>query len=92
MEELLNGLGIATILTALYILRFRGWKRPVFVAVYFLFFLGLESVASHYFLPPGAMGPGLAYVCFGLTVPVLLAAYFVRRHELIHGEGDESSA
>ena len=86
MESILNGLSFSLLLTSLYILRFRGWKRPVAVAGYFVFFLVLEIVASHYFMPPGAFGSGLSIVCFGLTVPVLVATYFVWRHEQHHDE------
>jgi hypothetical protein len=90
MEAVLNGFSFALLLTSLFVLRFRGWNRPGMVAAYFLFFLVLEVVASHYLLPPGAFGPGLGYVCLGLTPPVLMAAYFVWRHERAHGEsGDE---
>ena len=88
MESVLNGLSFALLLTSLFVLRFRAWKRPVAVALYFLFFLVLEVGASHYFMPPGAFGSWLAIVCFGLTVPVLIAVYLVWRHEERHGEGD----
>lgn len=86
MEGILNGVGVATILTSLYVLRFRGWKNPWAVVAYFAFFLVLEAIVSQRFLPPGAMGPGVGYVCFGLSVPVLVAAYLVWRHEKVHGE------
>ena len=86
MESILNGLSFSLLLTSLYILRFRGWKRPVAVAGYFAFFLVMEISTSHYFMPPGAFGSGLSIVCFGLTVPVLVATYFVWRHERSHGE------
>lgn len=86
MESALNGISFALLLTSLFILRFRGWKRPTAVAMYFSFFVILEIGASHFFMPPGAFGSGLAIVCFGLTVPVLIAAYLVWRHENRHGE------
>lgn len=88
MESALNGISFALLLTSLFILRFRGWKRPGAVAVYFLFFMVLEIGASHFFIPPGAFGSGLAIVCFGLTPPVLVAAYLVWRHEIRHGEAE----
>jgi hypothetical protein len=90
MNSVLTGLSLALLLTSLFVLRFRGWKRPGLVFIYFLFFLVLEGAASHYFLPPAAIGPGLGYVCLGLTVPVLAAAYFVWRHERQHGELEET--
>lgn len=80
-DGILNSFAFALLLTSLFVLRFRGWKRPVAVLVYFAFFAALELIASRYFLPPGAFGPGLGYVCLGLTPPVLIAAYFVWRHE-----------
>ena len=90
MESLLNGLSFALLLTSLYVLRFRGWRRPRLVVVYFLFFLALEIGASRYLLPLGAFGPGLTYLCLGLSLPVLIAAYLVWRHEHRHGEAGES--
>jgi len=88
MESTLNAISFSLLLTSLFILRFRGWKRPIAVAVYFTFFVALEMIASHYFIPLGAFGSGLAIVCFGLTVPVLVAAYLVWRYERYHGEAD----
>ena len=86
MESALNGISFALLLTSLFILRFRGWKRPIAVVVYLAFFVVLEIVAYHYFIPPGGFGSGLALVCFGVTVPVLIASYLVWRHERRHGE------
>lgn len=86
MESILNPLGFATLLTSLYVLRFRGWKKPLSVLFYFAFFATLEIVTTHYFLRRGAFGIGLAYVCFGLTVPVVVATFLVYRHELRHDE------
>jgi len=86
MESILNGLSFSLLLTALFVLRFRGWKRPLLVGVYFCFFLVLEVASSRLFMPPGAFGPGLAILLFGLTLPVLVAIYFVWRHERVHGE------
>lgn len=88
MESFLNPIAFATLLTSLFVLRFRGWTKPLAVVVYFAFFASLEIVATNFFLPPGAFGPGLGYVCLGLTVPVLIAAYVVRRLEISHGEVD----
>jgi hypothetical protein len=86
VESILNGLSFSLLLTALFVLRFRGWKRPLMVVAYFAFFLVLEVTTSHFFMPPGAFGSGLAILLFGLTVPVLVAIYFLRRHERAHGE------
>ena len=88
MESTLNAISFALLLTSLFVLRFRGWKRPIAVSLYFAFFAVLELGASHYFMPPGAFGSGLAIVCFALTVPVLAAAVLVWRHEQRHGEAE----
>ncbi len=88
MESALNAISFALLLTSLFILRFRGWKRPIAVMAYFTFFVVLETVASRYFMPPGAFGSGLAIVCFGLTVPVLGAAYLIWRNEQRHEQSD----
>jgi hypothetical protein len=86
MESALDGLSFALLLTSLFILRFRGWKRPLAVVAYFVFFLVLEIGASHFFMPPDAFGPALSILCFSLTIPVLIAAALVWRHERRHGD------
>jgi hypothetical protein len=88
MQSILNPVAFAILLTSLYVLRFRGWQRPGRVGLYFLFFAALEFVATRFFLPPGAFGPGLGWLCLGLSAPVLIAAYLVRRHEGRHGVED----
>ncbi len=85
-EAILNPIAFATLLTSLYVLRFRGWARPRRVALYFLFFAALELVAAHWFLPRGAFGTGLGYLCLALTVPVLVAVVLVWLHEQRQGE------
>ena len=81
MGPFVDGIAFAGLLTSLYVLRFRGWRRPIAVVVYFAFFFALEFWASSSLIPPGAFGPWLAIACFGLTVPVLVAAGLVWRHE-----------
>jgi hypothetical protein len=88
VAELLNPFGVGLLLASLYMLRFRAWRRPLLVVVYFAFFTTLEWVASHYFLPPGALPDTIGWVCLGLTVPVLVATYLVRRQERRQHEGD----
>lgn len=85
MESVLNPIAFATLLTALYVLRFRGWKRPLAVVGYFVFFAALEIGATR-MLPPGAFGSGLGILCLALSVPVLVAAWFVWRLEKRQGE------
>lgn len=80
MESFLNPIAFATLLTALFVLRFRGWNRPLAVVGYFVFFAALEIGATR-LLPPGAFGPALGILCLALTVPVLIAAGLVWRQE-----------
>lgn len=88
MGELLNPFGVGLLLASLYMLRFRAWRRPLVVVTYFAFFTTLEWIAAHYFLPPGALPNTIGQVCLGLTVPVLVATWLVRRHERSQLEGD----
>ena len=85
-ESLLNPLAFATLLTSLYVLRFRGWTRPGRVALYFAFFAGLELAAARWFIPPGAFGAMLGVLCLGLSVPVLVASALVYWNEQRAGE------
>lgn len=85
-ESVLNPLAFATLLTSLYVLRFRGWTRPSRVALYFAFFAGLELAATRWFIPPGAFGAELGVLCLALSVPVLVASGLVYRNEQRAGE------
>lgn len=85
--EALSGVAFALLLTSLYVLRFRGWTRPGHVLAYFVFFVVLETIAMRYLIPPGAFGPSLGIICVVFSVPVLVAAFLVWRHERNHGEG-----
>ena len=75
MVSLLNAISIASVLTASATLRFRLWKRPLTLFLYFISFLVGESVMHHYFLPDVAMGIEVAVVCFGLTGALGLACF-----------------
>ncbi len=88
MSSLVNPVGVGLLLASLYMLRFRAWRRPIVVVVYFAFFTTLEWIAAHYFLPPGALPNAIGWLCLGLTVPVLVATFLVRRHERMQNEGD----
>lgn len=87
IDLVLNPIAFATLLTALYVLRFRGWQRPFAVAAYFAFFGALELAAARV-LPPDVFGSAFWILCLGLSVPVLLAAFFVWRAERRHGRTD----
>lgn len=88
LDSILNPLGVGLLLSSLYTLRFRAWRRPVLVVVYFAFFTSLEWTAARYFMPPGALPNEVGYVCLGLTIPVLVATALVWRHEQRQHEGD----
>ena len=81
MVSFLNAASIAAVLTASAALRFRLWKRPRTLVLYFLFFLAAESFLHGYFLPEIAMGIEVAYVCFPLAGVLTLASLGLRRHE-----------
>ena len=81
MESFVNPIAVALLLTSVYVLRFRGWTRPWNAAAFFATFATLELVATRYFIPPGAFGPELGWLCLGLSVPVVVAIVIVRRHE-----------
>jgi len=81
MDSLVNPIGFGALLTALYVLRFRAWRRPVLVVAYFAFFATLEWLAARFFMPPGALPDAVGWLCFGLTVPVLVATVLLWRAE-----------
>lgn len=88
MSSLVNPVGIGALLAALYMLRFRAWRAPLRVAAYFAFFATLEWLAARHFLPPDALPDAIGWLCLALTVPVLIATAFVRRHERRMHESD----
>ncbi len=88
MESIVNPLGFGLLLTSLYLLRFRAWRRPATVVVYFVFFTGLEWIGAHYFIRPGALPPTIGYLCLFLTLPVLVATAIVWHQEQAQREGE----
>ena len=87
MTSLLNAAGIASVLTALFALRYRDWASRRFLFAYYWVIFGLEFVLSWKFLPPGAFGPEVGVVCLALTVLVCAAIYGVKRYERNQGQG-----
>lgn len=81
MTDLVNALGLGWLLASLYMLRFRAWRRPILVVAYFAFFTTLEWIAAHHFMPPGALPDVVGWLCLGLSVPVVVATWLVRRAE-----------
>jgi hypothetical protein len=89
-ESLVNPVGVGLLLSALYALRFRAWRRPILIVAYFAFFTSLEWVAARYFLPPDAFSNAIGWLCLALSVPVVIAGVFVWRQERRHGEGERA--
>jgi len=77
----INALAFASVLTAGATLRFRMWKRPGWMVLYFSFFLSIELVVHTYVIPEIAFGIELAYVCFSLTVALVLVIVGLDRYE-----------
>ena len=81
MVDIINALGLATLLTAGFALRFRYWRNPKVLSTYFALFLIIEWIAGHYFIPPAALGLEVGLVSFALTVPTIAAILFFDSHE-----------
>ncbi len=79
---------IALLFTAVFAFRFRTWRQPRTLAVYFVGILAVEWIADHFFLPVGALGLEVAYVCFALSAIFFGAIYVAHRFDLGSG-GDE---
>jgi hypothetical protein len=72
---------IASVFCALFAFRFRTWRRPGLLSVYFAVFFTLEYFGARYVLPPDVFGLEVAVVCFGLAVLVTIATVLVHRAE-----------
>lgn len=81
MTQMTIAFSIALLLTASFAFRFGQMKRPRLLAAYFAFFLTVEWGAATYFIPEGALGIEIAYVCFGLTIPFIIAGILRLRYE-----------
>ena len=86
MAPWINGFGLATLLTALFALRYRYWRSPRILVSYFSFFLILELIVSVKILPPGALGPEVGLVCLGVGAMVIAAIIGLHRYEVEVGE------
>ncbi len=78
----------ASMLTAVFALRFPDWHGRGFLAGYFLLFLSVEFIAGYYFLPPGALGIEVAVVCFFITAVVIAVIRYMRELEQKHDNPD----
>ena len=81
MVAFINATGFASLLTALFAMRFRFWGSPLILVAYFAVFFGLEIAVSLWVLPPDAFGPEIGILCLCLTVVVSAAVYGLRRYE-----------
>jgi hypothetical protein len=81
MVQVLVGLSIASLLTAMFAFRHEAGRNPRVLVGYFLLFFAFETFAEHFLVPPGALGIQVAYVCFALTIPFVAAAVIVRKLE-----------
>ncbi len=86
MTSLINATGVASILTALFAMRFRHWRSPRYLGLYFAFFFGLEFGASAWLLPKDAFGPELGLICLFLAAVVCVAIALLARYERSIGE------
>jgi hypothetical protein len=86
MTPWINAIGLTTLLTALFAMRYRFWRSPKVLAAYFGFFLVIELVVSHWVLPPDALGPELGIVCLFVAVLVCAAIYGLNWYEKSTGE------
>jgi hypothetical protein len=86
MTPWINGFGLATVLTALFALRYRYWRSPRVLISYFSFFFVVELGVSHWMLPPGAFGPEVGLVCLAVGALVMAAIYGLHRYENAVGE------
>ena len=81
MTQFIIALSVASLLTASFAFRFGQMNRPGLLLAYFSLFLMIEWIGHTYFIPEGAFGIEVAYVCFGLTVPFIVAGVLRHRYE-----------
>ena len=86
MTAWINATGIATVLTALFALRFRTWRSPRILALYFIFFFSVEFAVTHWLLPEDAFGPEIGFVCLGISALVFAAIAGLDWYERQNGE------
>jgi hypothetical protein len=87
-HALITSVGVTALLTSVFALKFRYWRRPGVLAIYAAFFFALEWVGHRYMLPEGVFGPWLGYLCLLLTCPVVVSIYLLDRYEKKMGVAD----
>lgn len=65
--------------TTIFAFRFSAWGEPRRLARYFVFLTTIEWVGERYLLPPGALGPEIAFVYLGIALLFGIAALVRRR-------------
>lgn len=88
LQSILVSVSIASMLTAVYAFRYRAWDKKLLLAGYFALFFAIEWAAESMFIPAGALGVEVGYVCFAITALFVLAGHFVQHLERL---GERSS-
>jgi hypothetical protein len=81
MQSLFVSFSFALLLTAMFSFRHRLWDRPLQLAIYFVTFMTLEATVQHFFLPPGAFGMEIGFLCLALAMVFLVVTTLMRRIE-----------
>lgn len=81
---------IALTMTAGVALRLDMRDRPLWLLAYFAFFLAIEAALEHWALPPGTLGPEVAWVCLGLSAALIAINVLWHRYE--QRQADEAEA
>ena len=81
MTQFLIAFSVAALLTAIFAFRFGQMTRQGVLGAYFALFLTIEWVAAKYFIPEGALGIEVAYLCLGLTMAFVVAGILRHRYE-----------
>lgn len=79
MLALLVSTSLAACATAIFAFRYSMWNEPWRLLRYFVILFAIELGAEHWILPPGALGPEIAFVCLGITVLFVVASLVQQR-------------
>jgi len=77
VHEVLNAIGFASALTAIFAFRFRA--KPRVLVGYFALFATIEGIGQRFVLPEGTFPPETAYVLFLITALFVIAGRIQRR-------------
>ena len=81
MDALIISLSITAVLTAMFSFRFGYRDRPGVLVGFALLVFIVESIGQHFFLPPGAIGVEVAWICFPLALVFVGVTFLMRRLE-----------